>query len=317
MDNKRLGRTLEFIKIIQDKRDNNRSQGIPAGDGPSRRRRKPTTKKSQRSLNGDDMLEAIVELQSRTEEIFGERTVNVMMCRQIMVYQSEVVSITDTLNRFAVIMQPKKQDGTMARLKIKIVTLGYIPARFDIKKVQGLKSKLFEISSIDYHNLNCDSDIGYAWAYSDDLIVQQIPDIGDANFLVVLTNVPLEDNWYSRRLGNNRVIFTFHEIKDYLLYENIPLENVVYRILYSYSLVYMRYEHRIPDYGETLGFTHDETKGCLFDMNGIKSDLIESCNKPIICRECEYKLTNAMVPNNVIENIKHELNNIKKPLYYI
>jgi len=73
VDNKRLGRTLEFIKIIQDKRDNNRSQGIPAGDGPSRRRRKPTTKKSQRSLNGDDMLEAIVELQSRSEDIFGKQ----------------------------------------------------------------------------------------------------------------------------------------------------------------------------------------------------------------------------------------------------
>lgn len=51
VDNKRLGRTLEFIKLVQDKRDNNRSQALPAGDGPSRRRRKPTQKKSQRSLN--------------------------------------------------------------------------------------------------------------------------------------------------------------------------------------------------------------------------------------------------------------------------
>ena len=59
VDNKRLGRTLEYIKLVQDKRDNNRSQAIPAGDGPSRRRRKPTDKKSQRSLNGDDMLEAL------------------------------------------------------------------------------------------------------------------------------------------------------------------------------------------------------------------------------------------------------------------
>ncbi len=42
VDNKRLGRTLEFIKLVQDKRDNNRSQALPAGDGPSRRRRKPT-----------------------------------------------------------------------------------------------------------------------------------------------------------------------------------------------------------------------------------------------------------------------------------
>ncbi|MDP1086139.1 ISNCY family transposase, partial [Klebsiella pneumoniae] len=37
VDNKRLGRTLEFIKLVQDKRDNNRSQALPAGDGPSRR----------------------------------------------------------------------------------------------------------------------------------------------------------------------------------------------------------------------------------------------------------------------------------------
>lgn len=73
VDNKRLGRTLDFIKLVQDKRDNNRSQAIPAGDGPSRRRRKPTGKKSQRSLNGDDMLEALNTLQSRSEEIFGKR----------------------------------------------------------------------------------------------------------------------------------------------------------------------------------------------------------------------------------------------------
>jgi len=70
VDNKRLGRTLEFIKLVQDKRDNNRSQAIPAGDGPSRRRRTPTEKKPQRSLNNDDMLDALKTLQSHSEEIF-------------------------------------------------------------------------------------------------------------------------------------------------------------------------------------------------------------------------------------------------------
>ena len=73
VDNKRLGRTLEFIKLVQDKRDNNRSQALPAGDGPSRRRRKPTEKKSQRSLDEDDMLNALKTLQSRSDEIFGTR----------------------------------------------------------------------------------------------------------------------------------------------------------------------------------------------------------------------------------------------------
>ena len=58
-DNKRLGRTLEFIKLVQDKRNNNRSLALPAGDGPLLRRRKPIKKKSQRSINSDDMLDAL------------------------------------------------------------------------------------------------------------------------------------------------------------------------------------------------------------------------------------------------------------------
>ncbi|MGE2346921.1 ISNCY family transposase [Enterobacter asburiae] len=73
VDNKRLGRTLEFISLVQSKRDNTRSQSIPAGDGPSRRRPKQEGKKSQRSLDNDDMLEALKQLQSRSEDIFGKR----------------------------------------------------------------------------------------------------------------------------------------------------------------------------------------------------------------------------------------------------
>ncbi len=73
VDNKRLGRTLEFISLVQSKRDNTRSQSIPAGDGPSRRRPKHEGKKSQRSLDNDDMLEALKQLQSRSEDIFGKR----------------------------------------------------------------------------------------------------------------------------------------------------------------------------------------------------------------------------------------------------
>ncbi|MDS1916354.1 ISNCY family transposase [Enterobacter asburiae] len=73
VDNKRLGRTLEFINLVQSKRDNKRSQSVPSGDGPSRRRPREEGKKSQRSLNNDDMLEALKQLQSQSEEIFGKR----------------------------------------------------------------------------------------------------------------------------------------------------------------------------------------------------------------------------------------------------
>ncbi|TDN47032.1 hypothetical protein [Scandinavium goeteborgense] len=62
-----------MIKLVQDKRDNTRSQALPSLDGQQSRRKKPTNKKSQRSLNQEDMLEALKELQNQSEEIFGKR----------------------------------------------------------------------------------------------------------------------------------------------------------------------------------------------------------------------------------------------------
>ncbi|WP_425018517.1 hypothetical protein [Pantoea agglomerans] len=35
VDNKRLGHALAVAKLMQDKRDNTRSQGLPAGNGPT------------------------------------------------------------------------------------------------------------------------------------------------------------------------------------------------------------------------------------------------------------------------------------------
>lgn len=105
-------------------------------------------------------------------------------------------------------------------------------------------------------------------------------------------------------------------VKDFLKDENIPLENVVYRILYAYSLAYKSSGDRVSSYDDTPGFTHDETKGCLFDMNGLKTDLIESCDKPIICNDCEHKLSTRKVPTNLIETVKKELRGIRKARYY-
>ncbi|PHZ21489.1 hypothetical protein [Yersinia massiliensis] len=204
----------------------------------------------------------------------------------------------------------------MSKIKIKIVVLGNLPHRFDIHKIKQWNSNLFEISEeIDYHSLTCNSDTD-GWAYSDNVIANQLPSFCDADFLVALTNVPLEDNWYSRRLKDNKVSFTFHEIKDLLVYNNIPLENVVLRILYAYSFGYMMSGNKIPSYDDTPGFTHDETRGCLYDMNGIKFDLVESCDNPIICKDCRHNLSIKKVPLNLIDDVRKELKKIRKTRYY-
>lgn len=72
VDNKRLGRTLEIIKRVQDQRDNTRSQALPRQDGEAPRRKKAPGKKSQRSLNQDDFLDALTQLQTQSKFIFGK-----------------------------------------------------------------------------------------------------------------------------------------------------------------------------------------------------------------------------------------------------
>lgn len=171
------------------------------------------------------------------------------------------------------------------------------------------------IGKIDNFELRCNSD-DHDWSFSDDLVREQMPQLNGTDFMVAIVNVPLEDNWYSRRLGNNQVIFTFHEIKEILQRADIPLENVIYRLLNAYTFAYKRAGNRVPEFHEMDDFTHDETRGCLFDMNGLKEDLATSCHEPIICGECKERLRRDRVSNDEIKSAEKDIKKIQKELYY-
>ncbi|MEI8667559.1 hypothetical protein P4S65_04045 [Pseudoalteromonas sp. B131b] len=204
----------------------------------------------------------------------------------------------------------------MSKVKIKLVSIGHLPLGFDPKKIKNSSSSLFEvIGKIDNHELRCNSD-GFDWEFSDDLVREQMPKLNGADFMIAIVNVPLEGSWYSRRLGNNQVVFTFYEIKEILQSANIPLENVIYRLLNAYTFAYKRNENKIPEFHEMTDFTHDETRGCIFDMNGIKSDLVASCHNPIICSECKEKLRRDRVSNDDIESAEKDIKKIRKDLYF-
>lgn len=204
----------------------------------------------------------------------------------------------------------------MSRIKIKLITVGHLPLDLKLERVKKWKSGVFEIDpSIDNYSLRCDSD-GPSWEFSDHIVKEQLPELSGYDFLIAIVNVPLEGNWYARRLGDNLVAFTFYEILDILSDSNIPLENAIYRVLYSYSLFFLRSGRSIPDYGALSGFTHDETRGCLFDMNGIKTDLVASCHNPQLCDECEERFKANKVSGSTLALVKKEIKAIRKDLYY-
>jgi hypothetical protein len=51
-------------------------------------------------------------------------------------------------------------------------------------------------------------------------------------------------------------------------------------------------------------------------MNGIKSDLVESCNKPVVCAACEEHLKNDRVSTQMIKTVQNEICKIRKSIYY-
>ncbi|SEB54243.1 hypothetical protein SAMN04489761_1300 [Tenacibaculum sp. MAR_2009_124] len=207
----------------------------------------------------------------------------------------------------------------MSKIKIRIVILGHIPHSLNIQKVQNWKSDLFEIlSPIDTVNIVGDSD-GFEWEFLDENMERQLPVRNGADVLIGVTNVPIQNNYFARRYSDNRVCMTYSTMTDILKYDNIPLENLLLRVIYSVSFVYRRYGNRIPLISESTNFAHDETRGCIFDMNGIKTDVIYSLNKPQLCDSCINTLTNIpqyKVGKNVIAKVQSELKGIKKGLYY-
>jgi hypothetical protein len=204
----------------------------------------------------------------------------------------------------------------MSQLKIKLIFLGYPPHGINNTMIENWESKLFKVvKPIDRLSITSNADLDN-WAFSDENITNMLPENHDAEILIAITSVPLEENYYARRLSDNRICITFFEIIDFLKYENIPFENFILRVLYSSSLIYKRYNRRIPPVVEYTNFTHDETKGCIFDMNGIKNDIIYSVNRPILCESCIHLLVNSRIENNIIDSTKIELKSIKKRLYY-
>lgn len=205
------------------------------------------------------------------------------------------------------------------KVKIKLGILGHLTHSSDIIKIKNWSSKLFEITSVENYNFVGCSD-GPNWEFLDTNIEKEFPDRGDEDILIMITNVPLEDDYFVRRFSNNKICITYSGMADILIFNDIPLKNLLLRLLYSAALVFKKHGY-IPLMDE-MKFTHDDPRGCIFDMNGAdKKDIIYSTNKPEICSSCVESFINNNAKNNsvkakLIDKIQIELQKIDKGLYY-
>lgn len=222
----------------------------------------------------------------------------------------------------------------MQKVRIQLVSLGHLPAGFRFNGIFAWESDVFEVSRkvlhydlpviLEHNDLRKHDYRVHSraadWEYLDSTLLynlkQNLPDNIDGDFVIAITNVPLERLHNVRRIGDNKIVVTFFGISDIISQHNIPLDNLILRILYGSMLVYLRTGMRIPSIEEKYNYSHDEVRDCLFDLRAIKSDVLSSLNKPKLCKECIARLQAEKVTDDTIEQTRQELKRIRKTLYY-
>ena len=204
----------------------------------------------------------------------------------------------------------------MNKVKIEIIKLGESKHSATIKRlrkyVDSNKSKLFEITEIKKVNLP-DSDI-YSWGYSDNLLYSLISKTKtNADIQLGIIDYPIEGNFFGRELSDSVGIVSFHETDCIFQEANIDLLNFLLMTIYQAVVLYSCHKS-IKDGQERL--YHDESRGCIFDMCGLKRSIVTSASNPTICFSCEAILRQSALNEKFTLQLKKELKTIKKPLYY-
>ena len=194
---------------------------------------------------------------------------------------------------------------------IAIVVLGHMKHRIDFGRIKAWSSELFTVLSISTRTTIPDGNGN--WQEFDDDGLAFVEPVENVDLTVAITEYALQDNYYARPIGRGAVVLSFYEVADILELHDIPLEHFVIRNLYEFAMVvhlYGNHPEGVPD------ICHDETRSCLFDLNGIKSDVVYSTACPTICERCRARLSGAQLPAGTVHHLEKELARIRKPLYF-
>jgi hypothetical protein len=201
------------------------------------------------------------------------------------------------------------------KLPIKIIMIGHIDRIINFELIKKHKSKLFTIEELNRISDLPSSKIDNGYldiVYSVDEIKDILSNIECNGICIGVMNYKFEDNFYMHRIDNNKICISIADLEQILQRKDILLENFIIKNIYEIFSFYKMFGSTLS--GNAYEFVHEDTRGCLFDLNGDKNDIIYNTEKPIICNECLSKINKKAMPDNFIPIIKSELQNINKPL---
>ncbi len=158
-----------------------------------------------------------------------------------------------------------------------------------------------------------------SWAYSDSILettFSKMKFTSKADITFFILDAPIEENYLTRILSENRIVVTYYNVKQVLQKENIPLENYLLSCIYTYVLLFLARKNETLTLADEEDIFHDYFEGCLFDMCGNKSEVIYKCVQPIICEQCRAYLISKGVTKDDVNIAVKEQKKLKRILYY-
>jgi hypothetical protein len=202
----------------------------------------------------------------------------------------------------------------MKIMKIRLIKIGQIRARVNYSVIAKWRSAFFEIGGVS-EVLQIQVDyLNEGYVFPNARLNELLTHDPQFDFSVGIIDQPIEGNYYMHKLGAQSAVISLHEIKDILRLDNIPAEIFILRCIYEMVVFWHEGGGAVPD--NVYLIPHDETRGCLFDMNVLKSDIVFSTVRPTICSDCESRLSTKTLPPGFISLIKKEIKKLDKKLYY-
>lgn len=201
------------------------------------------------------------------------------------------------------------------KYKITLIKLGYAECLVDLQKVKKWTSKIFKITEIQCLDHLPESDIedGYLdTKYTKEKLQSLISCPKDSDLAVAIMPYKFLDNFYMHRIGADCVVISLYGIPEILGCKNISVENFIIKQLYEICAIKCLIKDISSD--DVYNFVHRDTRGCIFDMNGERTDILYNTETPIICDSCKDAFKRKQINTHTISTFEKELKQIKKPM---
>jgi hypothetical protein len=198
-------------------------------------------------------------------------------------------------------------------IKIKIIQLGDTYP-FNSQKLEQFasKSSIFAIVDIE-KNENHPILKNHPHLLEDRVFDSFIFNSKDADFLIIIVNRPLENNYFSRRISDNLIVISTFGIEALNIHDGITIEMFVTRFIYGFATIFQIY-HSLPvQVGELMQIN---TTGCLFDMCIFKQDVAKFFRQPKLSIGVKNILNEKTLPANFVSILEKEIKSLKIGLFF-